>query len=85
MNNFSTEIKNQGRIKFSFNPEEIKLKECLVEVFSVDDLSQIHTTQDCNFGILTIETDQGTHLHKKFYEKIWETNFFDLYLEFLHL
>ena len=77
------DVKNLGKLKFNFGTEEIKLQECLSLVFSEVDLSQIHLSQDCNFGILTIETDQGTHLHKKFYEKIWETNFFDLYLEFL--
>ena len=77
------DVKNLGKLKFNFDTEEIKLQECLSLVFSEVDLSQIHLSQDCNFGILTIETDQGTHLHKKFYEKIWETNFFDLYLEFL--
>ena len=83
MNNLSEKIKEEGKIKFNFDPTRIKLRECLTEVFSEEDLSQIHLSQDCNFGILTIETDQGTHLHKRFYEKIWETNFFDLYLEFL--
>ena len=83
MNNLPNQIKSSGRIKFGFDSNKIRLRECLVEVFSEEDLSQIHLSQDCNFGILIIETDQGTHLHKRFYEKIWETNFFDLYLEFL--
>ena len=81
--NLLNDVRNLGKLKFRFNPKEIKFRECLSQVFSENDLSSIHLSQDCNFGILTIETDQGTHLHKKFYEKIWETNFFDLYLEFL--
>ncbi len=71
------------RNKKNYNGNIFNFRSCLVDVFGTGELSKIHENEDCNFGILSIENDQGTHFHKRFYEKIWETNFFDLYHEFV--
>jgi len=71
------------RNKKNYNGNIFNFRSCLVDVFGTDELSKIHENEDCDFGILSIENDQGTHFHKRFYEKIWETNFFDLYHEFV--
>lgn len=70
-------------LKFEYDTNRFNFRSCMVEVFGTEELSKIHENSDCNFGILSIENDQGTHFHKRFYEKIWDTNFFEIYHDFV--
>ena len=69
--------------KYSYNLDEYNFRQEIEKMFGTDQLERIHEIEDCDFGILDMETDQTTYLHKKFYEKVGETNFLDDYKKFL--
>jgi len=69
--------------KYSYNLDEYNFRHEIEKMFGTDQLERIHEIEDCDFGILDMETDQTTYLHKKFYEKVGETNFLDDYKKFL--
>ena len=69
--------------KYSYNLDEYNFRQEIEKMFGTDQLERIHEIEDCDFGILDMETDQTTYLHKKFYEKVEETNFLNDYKKFL--
>ena len=69
--------------KYSYNLDEYNFRHEIEKMFGTDQLERIHEIEDCDFGILDMETDQTTYLHKKFYEKVEETNFLNDYKKFL--
>ena len=69
--------------KYSCNLDEYNFRQEIEKMFGTDQLERIHEIEDCDFGILDMETDQTTYLHKKFYEKVEETNFLNDYKKFL--
>ena len=69
--------------KYSYNLDEYNFRHEIEKMFGTNQLERIHEIEDCDFGILDMETDQTTYLHKKFYEKVGETNFLDDYKKFL--
>ena len=69
--------------KYSYNLDEYNFRHEIEKMFGTDQLERIHEIEDCDFGILDMETDQTTYLHKKFYEKVEETKFLDDYKKFL--
>ena len=69
--------------KYSYNLDEYNFRHEIEKMFGTDQLERIHEIEDCDFGILNMETDQTTYLHKKFYEKVGETNFLDDYKKFI--
>ena len=69
--------------KYSYNLDEYNFRHEIEKMFGTDQLERIHEIEDCDFGILDMETDQTTYLHKKFYEKVEETNFLNDYKKFI--
>ena len=69
--------------KYSYNLDEYNFRQEIEKMFGTHQLERIHEIEDCDFGILDMETDQTTYLHKKFYEKVEETNFLNDYKKFL--
>ncbi len=69
--------------KYSYNLDEYNFRQEIEKMFGTNQLERIHEIEDCDFGILDMETDQTTYLHKKFYEKVEQTNFLDDYEKFL--
>ena len=69
--------------KYSYNLDEYNFRQEIEKMFGTNQLERIHEIEDCDFGILDMETDQTTYLHKKFYEKVEQTNFLDDYKKFL--
>ena len=69
--------------KYSYNLDEYNFRQEIEKMFGTDQLERIHEIEDCDFGILDMETDQTTYLHKKFYEKVEETNFLNDYKKFI--
>ena len=69
--------------RYSYNLDEYNFRHEIEKMFGTDQLERIHEIEDCDFGILDMETDQTTYLHKKFYEKVGETNFLDDYKKFI--
>ena len=69
--------------KYSYNLDEYNFRQEIEKMFGTDQLERIHEIEDCDFGILDMETDQTTNLHKKFYEKVENTNFLNDYKKFL--
>ena len=69
--------------KYSYNLDEYNFRQEIEKMFGTNQLERIHEIEDCDFGILDMETDNTTYLHKKFYEKVGETNFLDDYKKFL--
>ena len=65
--------------KYSYNLDEYGFRHEIEKMFGTYQLEKIHEIEDCDFGILDMETDQTTYLHKKFYEKVEETNFLNDY------
>ena len=52
------------RNKKNYDGQKFNFRDCLIEVFGTEGLDKIHENEDCNFGVLSIENDQGTHFHK---------------------
>ena len=73
----------QKKKKYSYNLDEYNFRQEIEKMFGTNQLERIHEIEDCDFGILDMETDNTTHLHKKFYEKVEQTNFLDDYKKFL--
>ena len=69
--------------RYSYNLDEYNFRHEIEKMFGTDQLERIHEIEDCDFGILDMETDQTTYLHKKFYEKVEETNFLNDYKKFI--
>ena len=69
--------------KYSYNLDEYNFRQEIEKMFGTNQLERIHEIEDCDFGILDMETDNTTYLHKKFYEKVEQTNFLDDYKKFL--
>ena len=69
--------------KYSYNLNEYGFRHEIEKMFGTNQLEKIHEIEDCDFGILDMETDQTTNLHKKFYEKVENTNFLNDYKKFL--
>ena len=69
--------------KYSYNLDEYNFRQEIEKMFGTNQLERIHEIEDCDFGILDMETDNTTYLHKKFYEKVEQTNFLDHYKKFL--
>ena len=69
--------------KYSYNLNEYGFRHEIEKMFGTNQLERIHEIEDCDFGILDMETDQTTNLHKKFYEKVENTNFLNDYKKFL--
>ena len=69
--------------KYSYNLDEYNFRQEIEKMFGTNQLERIHEIEDCDFGILDMETDQTTYLHKKFYDKVEQTNFLDDYKKFL--
>ena len=69
--------------KYYYNLDEYNFRQEIEKMFGTNQLERIHEIEDCDFGILDMETDNTTYLHKKFYEKVEQTNFLDDYKKFL--
>ena len=69
--------------KYAYNLDQYGFRHEIEKMFGTKQLERIHEIEECDFGILDMETDQTTYLHKKFYAKVKETNFLDVYKKFL--
>ena len=69
--------------KYSYDLDRYCFRHEIEKIFETSKLEKIHDIEKCDFNILNIETDQTTKFHKKFYKKIRETNFLEIYKKFL--
>ena len=69
--------------KHPYDLDRYCFRDEIEKMFGTNQLERIHEIEDCDFGILDMETDNTTYLHKKFYEKVEQTNFLDDYKKFL--
>lgn len=69
--------------KKSYDISKYQFKEELERIFSTPNLDLIHKEQECDFGVLTFETDQRTKFHKIFYDQIRESHFLTIYNSFV--
>lgn len=69
--------------KFSYDKNKFKFRYEIENIFQTHNLEYIHKFEDCNFGILSFDTDQSTSLHKKFYSQVRQSNFLNLYHNFI--
>ena len=56
--------------KYSYNLNEYGFRHEIEKMFGTNQLERIHEIEDCDFGILDMETDQTTNLHKKFLKDV---------------
>lgn len=69
--------------KQSYDVNRYCFRNEIEQMFGTSELEKIHKIENCDFGVLTLETDQTTKLHKNFYEKVIGSNFLEEYKKFL--
>ena len=69
--------------KHSYNLQRYNFRQDVEKMFGINQIEKIHEVETCDFGILNMETDQTTKLHKKFYDNVGDTNFLNDYRKFL--
>ena len=69
--------------KQSYDVNKYSFRHEIEQMFGTSELEKIHKIEECDFGVLNMETDQTTKLHKNFYKKVRESNFLEEYKKFL--
>ena len=69
--------------KQSYDVNKYCFRHEIEQMFGTSELEKIHKIEECDFGVLNMETDQTTKLHKNFYKKVRESNFLGEYKKFL--
>ena len=69
--------------KQSYDVNKYCFRHEIEQMFGTSELEKIHKIEECDFGVLNMETDQTTKLHKNFYKKVRESNFLEEYKKFL--
>ena len=69
--------------KFSYDKNKFEFRCEIENIFQTHNLEYIHKFEDCNFGILSFDTDQSSSLHKKFYSQVRQSNLLNLYYNFI--
>ena len=78
------DINNIIKHKLNFNVNKYLFKEQIEKIFNTRDLSLLHETLDYECELLdNASLDQTTNHHKKYYENIGDTLFYELYKSFI--
>jgi len=76
-------MKQDGRCLLTYDLEKYEFVRHIQEWFGCTDLGKIHQYYKSDFDLLTLETDQGTVFHKKFYSMPFDNAFYLAYRSFV--